>query len=93
MQGFVAQPANAALLDWPHTINWFLWPEASFQFLDGGTLDVGYVRDSLLNATNDVEYVVESFEGVAFRGIEAYQLIWNVRPNGTAASTVSTAGY
>jgi len=93
VQGFGTQPANAALLDWPHTINWFLWPEGTFQFLDGGMLDIGVVRDSLLNATNDYEVFLESFEGLLFRGIEAYQLMSNVRPNGTAASTVSTAGY
>ena len=93
LQGFGTQGANAALLDWPRTMTWWLWPEGTFQFLDGGTLDIGVVRDSLLNATNDYEVFLESFEGLLFRGIEAYQLVSNVRPNGTAASTVSTAGY
>ncbi len=93
VQGWGTQAAGAELLDWPHAVVWWLFPEGSFQFLDGGILDIGVVRDSLLNATNDYEVFVESFEGLAFRGIEALQLVSNVRPNGTAASTVSTSAY
>jgi hypothetical protein len=34
---------------------WFLSVERTFQFLDGGELDLGVVRDSLLDSTNDYE--------------------------------------
>jgi hypothetical protein len=35
-----------------------------FQFLDGGELDPGLVRDAKLNAANDFELFSERFEGV-----------------------------
>ena len=63
-------------------IGWLLYVEGSFQFFDGGRLDLGVVRDSLLDATNDYETFVEPFETVAFRGIEAYQVQSTVAPTG-----------
>ncbi len=38
---------------------WLLYPEGTFQFLDGGRLDLGVCRDSTLDATNDYESFVE----------------------------------
>jgi hypothetical protein len=92
-QGFGAQGAGAQLLDWPHTLTWWLFATGSFQFLDGGRLDVAVVRDSTLNATNDYEMLVEPFEGIAFRGLESLQVVSSIRPNGSSASTVSTTTF
>lgn len=92
-QGFGNQTADTALLDWPHTLTWWLFASGSFQFLDGGRLDVGVVRDSTMNATNDYELFVETFESVAFRGLEALQIVSAVRPNGESAATASTSTY
>ena len=36
-------------------------------FLDGGTLELGIVRDSALNSTNDYQIFAESFEDVKLR--------------------------
>jgi hypothetical protein len=72
---------------------WFLFVEGTFQFLDGGTLDLGVVRDSLLDSTNDYETFTETFENVAFRGIEAYQVQSMIRPTGGSAGTVAVTGY
>lgn len=91
-QGFGAQNAGA-LLDWPHNIVWWLFAEGTFQLLDGGKLDIGVVRDSVLNNTNDYEVFTEVFEAIAFRGIESLQLNTAVRPNGLSAGTVSTIAY
>lgn len=56
-------------------VGWLLYPEGTYQFLDGGRLDLGVVRDSTLDATNDYETFVETFESVAMRGLEAYQVL------------------
>jgi hypothetical protein len=72
---------------------WFLYVEGTFQFLDGGELDLGIVRDSLLDSTNDFEIFTETFEGVAFRGLECYQIQQLLFPAGGSAGTVATTNY
>jgi hypothetical protein len=71
---------------------WLLFAEGSFQFLDGGRLDLGVVRDSQLDATNDWESFTEVFEGVAMRGLEAFQVQSMILPDGTSAAG-TTATY
>lgn len=61
--------------------------------LDGGVLDIGVVRDTIGDATNDFEVFHEVFEGVAYRGVEALQVVSTVRANGLSAGTVSTSTY
>jgi hypothetical protein len=90
-QGFGAQAAGVALNDWPHTLVWYLFAEGTFQRLDGGQMDLGIVRDSLLDSTNDYETFVEIFEGIAMRGFESLQIISAVRPNGASAAAIATA--
>jgi hypothetical protein len=90
-QGFGAQAAGVALLDWPHTLVWYLFAEGTFQRLDGGQMDIGIVRDSVLDSTNDYETFVEIFEGIAMRGFESLQVISSLRPNGSAAASIATA--
>lgn len=72
---------------------WLLYVEGSYQFLDGGRLDLGVVRDSTLDATNDYETFVETFEGLAFRGLEVYQVQSTILPTGGSAGSVAVAGY
>lgn len=74
-------------------VAWLLFVEGTFQFLDGGRLDLGVVRDSILDATNDYETFVEPFEGIAFRGLEVYQVQSTVLPNGGSAGSVAVSGY
>lgn len=93
LQGYGAQGAGAILQDWISPVVWYLYVPGTFQRLDGGRLDVGVVRDSVLDSTNDYEVFVESFEGVAFRGLESLQLISQLRPNGGTAGTISTLTY
>lgn len=81
-QGFGAQTAGAALTAWPATVSFFAYPSGSFVFLDGGTLDLGIVRDSTLNATNNMIVFSETFEGVALRGPESLKVSATVTPNG-----------
>lgn len=82
----------AAVTDFPSTIEWFLWVEGSFIFVDGGTLNLGLVRDSTLNSTNDYSLFVETFENLAFVGHEALQVTSTLQPDGSgpALQTIVT---
>jgi len=91
-QGFGAQSAGA-LLDFPHNVQWWLFPEGSFVLLDGGSLEVGLVRDSTLDASNDYEIFQELFEGVAYRGVESLEIVSSVRPNGLSGGTKDTSTF
>lgn len=71
---FSDQANNAELNDFPSQLKWWLFAEGTFLFLDGGTLDLGVVRDSNLVDTNDYRTFVETFEGVAKVGIESMQI-------------------
>lgn len=71
---FESQAANAELNPFPSSVKWWLFTEGTFLFLDGGTLDLGIVRDSNLVDTNDYRTFVETFEGLAKVGIEALQI-------------------
>lgn len=75
----------------PDAVSTLLFREGDWMFLDGGTLDLGTVRDSPLNSDNRFQTFAESFEGVAFRGIETFQLVLRLNPTGASAATVSTA--
>ena len=72
---------------------WLLYVEGTYQFLDGGRLDLGVVRDSLLDSTNDYETFVEVFEAVAGRGIDAYGVVQTILPTGGSAGTVAATSY
>lgn len=86
--GFGAQAAGA-LAEFPTTVQWWIFPEGSFLFLDGGTLDLGIVRDSTLNATNDFQIFGETFENVAFVGPMAYVVTSTICPSGAVANPVT----
>jgi hypothetical protein len=89
-QVFDAQTA-AGLLEFPSTTRWFLFPEGSFLYLDGGTLELGLVRDSVLNATNDFQIFGETFEGLAYVGVESLAVTSTICDTGEVAAPVSVA--
>ena len=82
----------AAMLEFPDSFVWYLFAEGSFLFLDGGTLDLGIVRDSTLVGTNDYKMFVETFEGIAFVGVESLQITSTINVNGVAAALRDTTG-
>lgn len=60
---------------WPTTAVAYMFHPGAFMFLDGGTLDLGTeIRDSGLIETNDVRAFLETFEAVAFMGIESIKI-------------------
>lgn len=87
-QIFGAQ-GTGAILDFPDTVVWYIYPEGSFLFLDGGTLELGIVRDSTLNNTNDYRIFGESFEQVAFVGPESLEVESTVCPTGETGPTAT----
>lgn len=84
-----AQAAGAPVT-FPANLVWYLFSEGTFLFLDGGTLDLGVVRDSQLNSTNDYQMFLETFEGVAKIGIESLRVTSPVAIYGAAAALVDT---
>ena len=89
---FGAQSAGA-MVAFPSTFDWFLFAEGTFLFLDGGTLDLGIIRDSTLVGTNDYKMFLETFENVAKVGIESLKITSTFVVKGTAAALVTAVGY
>lgn len=86
-----AQNAGGAV-EFPDTLTWYLFAEGTFLFLDGGTLDLGIIRDSTLVGTNDYKMFVETFEGVAKVGVESLKIASTIAINGAAAALRDTNG-
>ncbi len=87
-QIFGAQSAGA-LLGFPTNVIWYLFSEGTFLFLDGGTLDLGIVRDSTLNGTNDYKIFLENFEGVAKVGVESLRVTSALAIKGSSSGTTA----
>jgi hypothetical protein len=93
LNSFGAQQGSAAkLLEFPDQITWYLFAEGTFLFLDGGTLDLGIIRDSSLVGTNDYKMFIETFESVAKVGIESLAITSSLSINGVAAALRDTTG-
>jgi hypothetical protein len=79
-----ASQGAGALEGLPANIQWAIFPEGAFLHLDGGSLELGVVRDSTLNRTNEFQVFGESFENVARIGPpqSAYWVTSNICPTG-----------
>lgn len=84
-QVFPSQGANA-LDPFPTTCVWFLFAEGSFMYVDGGVLELGIVRDSTLNSHNDYQIFGETFENVAFLGLESIECTSTFCANGVTTA-------
>jgi hypothetical protein len=62
---FAAEVADGVMDGFPDSVQWALFPEGAFIHLDMGALELGIVRDSTLNSTNDYQFFGETFENVA----------------------------
>jgi hypothetical protein len=83
---------SGGMNDFSDTFVWYLFAEGTFLFLDGGTLDLGIIRDSTLVGTNDYKMFVETFEGVAKVGVESLKVTSTINVNGSAAALRDTLG-
>ena len=86
---FVAAQGTGALADFPTSFVWELFAPGTFLFLDGGTLDIGVVRDSTLVGTNDYIQFTENFEAVAKVGLEALKITSTTHARGATSQTVA----
>lgn len=87
-QVFSAQPAGP-LNNFPTAVQIGLYPAGSWFALSGGSLDLGLVRDSTLNSTNDYQIWSEEWIGVCNRGHESMWLTMPLCPNGAGAASVA----
>jgi hypothetical protein len=86
--GFFAAISGAALPAWPTTVEWAVFPEGSWLFLDGGQLDLGVVRDSTLVRTNDYMQFSETFEAAAKIGGESLWITSTIDVSGKYPAAV-----
>jgi hypothetical protein len=84
--------AGQAVPKFPTNVDALLFVEGDWMYLDGGTLDLGLVRDSELNKRNRYQTFIETFEGVAFTGKESLRLNLPLRPDGSSAGTKAVPG-
>ena len=90
LQGFGPQ-GNGQLNPWPlKTVAW-IFHEGAWVFLDGGELNLGMVRDSTLNKTNDFQMFSETFEKAIFRGHESLEVTLTIDPTGASIGTVASS--
>ena len=89
---FGAAQTSGAMNEFTDTFVWYLFAEGTFLFLDGGTLDIGVIRDSTLVGTNDYKMFVETFEGVAKVGVESIKVTSTIQVNGARSALRDTLG-
>lgn len=86
--------AGTAVPEFPDTVEVFLYGEGDWLLLDGGTLDIGVVRDSALNSRNRYQQFAETFEAACYAGPtgttpRSFRLFLTLDPTGLSAGTVA----
>lgn len=87
------QAPNEPLAALPSTIDALVYPAGTFIHVDGGQLDLGLVRDTTTNATNDFQIFSETFECVLKLGPESLALSIEVCPSGAVNGTLDPTGF
>ena len=82
--------SSGAISEFKDTFSWLIFAEGTFLFLDGGTLDIGIIRDSTLVGTNDYRMFVETFEGIAKVGVESLKVTSTISINGARSALRDT---
>jgi len=86
--GFFTE-ATTSLPAWPTSVQWALFPEGTWLHLDGGSLDLGIVRDSQLVRVNDYMQFSETFESVVNIGCESLWITSTVDVSGKAQGPIA----
>lgn len=77
---------------WPSTAVGYLYPEGSWNFLDGGMLDIGIIRDTTNTGVNNYTIFSETWEGTHFHGLaESHRIAFNLCPSGELSSDATVA--
>ncbi len=83
-------PADAGDGGFRTAADFMLFAPGTFVRMDGGSLNLGIVRDSTLNSTNEFQVFVETFEAVCEVGHDSWLLDdITICPRGSAAADVS----
>jgi hypothetical protein len=95
LQGWGGYPAvggsGAQMQPWPSTVSAWIFHEGAWVFLDGGELNLGMVRDSTLNKSNDFQMFSETFEKAVMRGHGSVELKLSIAPTGAVIGTNAPA--
>jgi hypothetical protein len=89
---FVTNADGENLADFPDDFEIPFWFDGSAVFADGGRLDLGIIRDSTLNDTNDYEMFMETFEGLLYLGPYGKTLTLTNCPNGESQVATDETG-
>jgi hypothetical protein len=92
-QAYSALTGSNTTPGFPDQVEMAIFPEGAFFYLDGGSLDIGIVRDQSLVQTNRFIQFSETFEGVARKGVEAVRLVATLQPTGASAGTINTSAF
>lgn len=95
--GLTLAQAAGALNDFAPTVTSYMYAPGTWVKLDGGSLDVGLVRDHSLNKTNDFAMFMEEWIGIAQLGCETIRIDSDVCADGSRAPYATAlrtcAGY
>jgi hypothetical protein len=81
--------ATTTLPAWPTSVQWALFPEGTWLALDGGSLDLGIVRDSSLVRVNDYMQFSESWEAAVNIGCESMWITSTIDVTGKAQGPIA----
>lgn len=81
--------ATTAIPAWPTSVQWALFPEGTWLHLDGGSLDLGIVRDSQLVRVNDYMQFSETFESVVNIGCESLWITSTIDVSGKSQGPIA----
>jgi hypothetical protein len=75
--------ATTTTTTWPTTVDFLMYAPGTWVEFNGGTLDLGVVRDSVLNSTNDFTAAwMEEFWAIGMRGYESVLVTTPICPSG-----------
>ena len=73
----------------PTSVEWAMFAEGTWLFLDGGSLDLGIIRDSKLVQANDYTQFSEVFEGAAKIGGESLWITSPIEVRGAYSKSIA----
>lgn len=86
-----ATQAPGVVNGFPYWARFYVFPEGNWLFLDGGTLDIGVIRDSTLVGTNDMLMFEESMENVHYFGTPGESYVFDTPACMTGQMVAATA--
>jgi len=82
-QSLAQGTASTATTDWPTTVDFLMYAPGTWVEFNGGTLDLGVTRDSVLNSTNDFTAAwMEEFWCIGMKGYQSWVVTVPVCPSG-----------